>query len=115
MVFRAQELNVMIGAGHYSERGVITIEPGIISFNLNNTCILIECVAGDKLSRKSGVTSFVSVLEAKWCVFVHILGANYVINIHPHLVFEIRVFRMKEWLKHTVTSVGVDLAKGFFW
>ena len=115
MVFGTQELDVMISAGHYSERWVIAIEPGIISFDVNDTHILVEPGGRNKPSRKSGTTSFVSVLEAGWRVFVHISGADYVVDIHPHLVFEIRVFGTNEWLKYAVSGVGVDLVNSFFW
>jgi hypothetical protein len=105
----------MIGVGHYSEPWVIAIEPGIVSLDLNGTSILVERGGGNKSSRKSGTTSFVSVIEARWRVFVHISGADYVVDVHPHLVLEIRVLGMNEWLKYAISSLGVDLVNGLFW
>jgi len=115
MVFGTQELDVMIGVGHYSERWVIAIEPGIVSLDVNDTCILVERGGRNKPSRKSGMTSFVSVLEAGWHVFMHIPGADYIVDVHLHLVFEIRVFWTNEWLKYTISGLRVDLINGLFW
>ena len=115
MVFCGQDLNVMIGTCHYCQHQIIAIEPSIVSFDLNDTHIFVERHSVDKSARESCATSFVSVLTARWRVFVLISGADYVVNVHLHLLFEIRVLGMKEVLKYAISNLRVDLINGLFW
>src|SRR5271170_699000 len=107
MVFREEELDVVIATCHNREPLVEAVEKLVVSFDIHDSCSLVEHRLQYNFSRKSKATFLFPIFEASRGMFstMELAYANDAKNLFSHKDFKIRIIGIRKGLENS-RSIG---------
>ena len=107
----------MIGMSHDREPSVISVQPWMVSSDVDHTSVFIKRGVLHNLSWEPRSTSFGTILEAcrSMVLTVHVPGSNDIVLIDGHCSVKVGMLGIDERLENTVARLRIEFINHFLW